>query len=108
MGVQVITGISATHWLDPETGTLWVNLHALEVYFPEGTNIHDLHFYADGVYLGSVDFEEPMEPCVEYHCYADWWEAEFDEWEPEFIDIYLTDAAGEVWGKIASQPVPPK
>ena len=80
----------------------------MEAYFPEGTNIYDLHFYADGIYIGSVDLDSPIEACLEYYFYADWWVEEFDGWQPEFIDIYLTDAAHEVWAKTGSQLVPPK
>ena len=98
--VPVITGISATHMKCPDTGKLYITIHCLEAYFPEGTNIYDLHFYSEGgQYLGSVYFDTPLVPCHEYQFPADGYDGGA---VPEIIIIYLTDEEHNIWGQTAS------
>ena len=75
-----------------------VSIHCIPAYFPKGTGIYDLHFFAeDGTYLGSEYFDTPLTPC-EWYTY----EIEVPEGtDTEFITIYLTDQHGNIWGQIA-------
>lgn len=96
--VPVVTGIRTTHSTDPVTGHLVVQVHCIPAYFPQGTNIYDLHFFTqDGQYLGSTYFETPMEPCTWYNV-----ELEVPEGaDTEFVIVYLTDENHDIWGQFA-------
>ena len=65
----------------------------------------DMHLYMHDVdCIGSVYFDQPLEFCVEYYLFADWWGDYYGQGVPDFITIYLTGPAGEVWGYIVSFP----
>ena len=79
-----------------------VSIHCLSgIYFPDGTDIYDLHFYTEeGECLGSEYYDAPLEVCV-------WYAIEIEEFEgeqaPELITIYLTDQEHNTWGRTTSQ-----
>ena len=73
----------------------------MSAYFPEGTDIYDLHFFVGTQYLGSEYYETPLQPCT-------WYEIEVaSQTVPECLIIYLTDEEHNVIGRIASWLVAP-
>jgi hypothetical protein len=101
-GGPVITGVHATHKLKPTGGGFTVEIHFLPSYFPNGTNVYDIHFWSGGVCLGSEYFETPLVPCTTYT---------FDvaiptgAGVPECITICLTDQNHNPIGSTASWQV---
>ncbi|MEA1958519.1 MAG: hypothetical protein U9N44_02440 [Chloroflexota bacterium] len=91
----VITGIHSTHTANA-SGGIDVKIHCIPAYFPNGSNIWDLHFFAGDTYLGSEYFDAPLVPCTWYTFHVD------TETSPECITIYLTDEFHNTWGQIAS------
>ena len=103
-GGPVITGVHSTHKLSPTGGGITIEIHCLTTYFPNGTNIYDVHFWSGGVCLGSEYFETPLVPCTTYT---------FDvpippgTATPECITICLTNQNHEPIGSTASWLVGP-
>ncbi len=100
----VVTGIHSVHRAKPTGGGFTVEMHCIPAYFPNGTNIYDLHFFSGSTYLGSEYFDTPLQPCTTYT---------FDvsvppgTAVPECITICLTDKNHNTWGRIASWLVGP-
>jgi hypothetical protein len=91
----VITGIHAVHRAIP--GGFEVEIHCIPAYFPGGTDIYDLHYFAGSQHLGSEYFDTPLVPCTVYK-----FPVETGGEAPPCITIYLTDKYGNIWGQIAS------
>jgi hypothetical protein len=98
-GGPVITGVHSVHRTKPMGGGFTVEIHFLPSYFPNGTNVYDIHFWSGGVCLGSEYFETPLVPCTTYT---------FDvaiptgAGVPECIIICLTDQNHNPIGSTAS------
>jgi len=78
-------------------GGFEVEIHCIPAYFPGGTDIYDLHYFAGSQYLGSEYFDTPLVPCTVYK-----FPVETGGEAPPCITIYLTDKYGNIWGQIAS------
>jgi hypothetical protein len=97
-GGPVVTGIHSVHRANP-AGGVTVEIHCLPAYFPNGSNIYDVHFWSGGTYLGSEEFETPLVPCTTYTFNVS---TPTGGGVPECITICLTDKNHNPWGSTAS------
>jgi cell division septation protein DedD len=97
-GGPVVTGIHSVHKANPAGGGFTVEMHCIPAYFPNGTNIYDLHFWSGSTYLGSEYFETPLVPCTTYKFTL----PTPASGVPECITICLTDQNHNTWGSTAS------
>ncbi|MFA5374767.1 MAG: hypothetical protein WC455_03300 [Dehalococcoidia bacterium] len=98
-GGPVVTGVHAVHKANPAGGGFTVDIHFLPTYFPNGSNVYDIHFWSGGVCLGSEYFETPLVPCTTYTFNVS---TPPGAGVPECITICLTDQNHNPIGSTAS------
>jgi len=103
-GGPIVTGIHSVHRVNPTGGGFTVEMHCIAAYFPNGTNIYDVHFWSGGTYLGSEYFETPLVPCTTYTFNVS---IPSGSGVPECITICLTDKNHNPWGSTASWLIGP-
>ena len=96
----VITGIHSVHRSNPAMGGYTLEIHCLPTYFPQGTDIYDLHIFNGEQHLSSVYYDTPLVPCQ-------WYYIDLEGTPPQCLTIYLTDEDHNIIGRIASWAVAP-